>query len=282
MKTSEISVATAGAGSSGHAAIEALKGVTGIGYKHVTYDGGNPAVIATVSGEATVTTQLASEQAQMVRAKRLRPLAVLADTPLEIEGYGTVAPITDFEAIVIPDSGRNIGLIAPSLAFEEIVMTHDPKMLEKIEKASGRKNIRPITLLGGSTWNSIQTLESCERYCEDSVFVDGYFPDSPDPKVRDFVTAFRDATGAEPYLRETEAFDTAGLVKWVMTADAPKDRAALRAALLGMTSYVGATGKMRFEKSGEIDRELVILTIKREGHEGPVIRRWQREAAPGG
>ena len=30
---------------------------------HVTYDGGNPAVVATVSGEADATTQLAVEQA---------------------------------------------------------------------------------------------------------------------------------------------------------------------------------------------------------------------------
>ena len=51
-------------------------------YKHVTYDGGNPAVNATVAGETEVTTQLAVEQANMLRAKRLRPLAVLADKPL--------------------------------------------------------------------------------------------------------------------------------------------------------------------------------------------------------
>ena len=41
----------------------------------VTYDGGNPAVVATASGEADVTTQLAVEQADMIRGKRLRPLA---------------------------------------------------------------------------------------------------------------------------------------------------------------------------------------------------------------
>jgi tripartite-type tricarboxylate transporter receptor subunit TctC len=60
MQAKEVSVATAGAGSSGHAAIEGIKSAAGIKYKHVTYDGGNPAVIATVGGETEVTTQLAS------------------------------------------------------------------------------------------------------------------------------------------------------------------------------------------------------------------------------
>ncbi|MEM8855565.1 MAG: tripartite tricarboxylate transporter substrate-binding protein, partial [Pseudomonadota bacterium] len=46
MKDGRVTIATAGAGSSGHAAADALKGVVGGDYKHVTYDGGNPAVVA--------------------------------------------------------------------------------------------------------------------------------------------------------------------------------------------------------------------------------------------
>jgi tripartite-type tricarboxylate transporter receptor subunit TctC len=91
-----IPVATAGVNSSGHAAIEAIARATGTSYKHVTYDGGNPAVIATVSGETQVTTQLAAEQTDMIRAKRIRPLAVVGDKSLEIEGYGTIPPLSQF------------------------------------------------------------------------------------------------------------------------------------------------------------------------------------------
>ena len=87
-----MSVATAGVNSSGHAAHGGFARASA--HKHVTYDGGNPAVIAVVSGEAEVTTQLAVEQANMIRAKRLTPLAVLSDRALELEGYGTIAPIT--------------------------------------------------------------------------------------------------------------------------------------------------------------------------------------------
>jgi tripartite-type tricarboxylate transporter receptor subunit TctC len=74
--------------------MEAISRATGAKYRHVTYDGGNPAVVATVAGETEVTTQLAVEQAEMIRAKRLRPLASVSDKPVVIEGYGTIEPIT--------------------------------------------------------------------------------------------------------------------------------------------------------------------------------------------
>lgn len=103
-KPNAVSVATAGINSSGHAAIESFTRALNVTYKHVTYDGGNPAVIAVVSGEAEMTTQLAVEQANMIRAKRLNALAVLSDKPLELEGYGTIPPITASIAGYKPDA----------------------------------------------------------------------------------------------------------------------------------------------------------------------------------
>jgi tripartite-type tricarboxylate transporter receptor subunit TctC len=90
----QIKVATAGVTSGGHNAMEAISRATGVQYRHVTYDGGNPAVVATVSGETDLTTQLAVEQAEMIRGKRIRPLATVSDRPLELEGYGTIEPIS--------------------------------------------------------------------------------------------------------------------------------------------------------------------------------------------
>ena len=84
----------------------------GLTYKHVSYDGGNPAVIATVAGETEITTQLAVEQAQMIRGKRLRPLAVLSDKPLELEGFGTIPPITVVVAGFKPDANY-FGIFVP-------------------------------------------------------------------------------------------------------------------------------------------------------------------------
>jgi tripartite-type tricarboxylate transporter receptor subunit TctC len=90
----KIKVSSAGINSAGHSGIETIKKYTGISYKHITYDGGNPAVIAVVAGEAEVVTQLSSEETDMLKAGKLRALAVLDDNPLSIQGYGTVPPIT--------------------------------------------------------------------------------------------------------------------------------------------------------------------------------------------
>ena len=91
----QVSVATAGITSGGHNAMEAIARAVGVRYRHVTYDGGNPAVISTVSGETEVTTQLAVEQAEMIRGKRLRPLAAVGDKSIDIEGFGTIQPLSN-------------------------------------------------------------------------------------------------------------------------------------------------------------------------------------------
>ena len=111
-KPGQVSVGSAGINSSGHTAIEAFTKALGLTYKHVAYDGGNPAVISTVSGETEVTTQLAVEQASMLRGKRLRPLAVLSDKPLELEGVGTIPPITSTIQGYKPDANY-FGIFVP-------------------------------------------------------------------------------------------------------------------------------------------------------------------------
>src|SRR3954466_6668010 len=118
----KISVATAGVTSAGHNAMELIAKNTGVKYRHVTYDGGNPAVVATVSGEADVTTQLAVEQADMIRGKRLRPLATVSDKALELEGYGTIPPLS----ATIPGfnaPANYFGIFIPKGVPDEVVKT---------------------------------------------------------------------------------------------------------------------------------------------------------------
>ncbi|MBL27814.1 MAG: hypothetical protein CMM50_09745 [Rhodospirillaceae bacterium] len=134
-----VAIATAGATSAGHLAAESIAQAAGIEYRHVTYDGGNPAVIATVAGETEVTTQLAQEQVEMIRAGRIRPLAVLAEEPLEIPDYGTVPPITDW----LPDiklAKTEFGLFAPTDIPAEVKETMDMVWEEKIANSQALKD----------------------------------------------------------------------------------------------------------------------------------------------
>ncbi|MEP7058554.1 MAG: tripartite tricarboxylate transporter substrate binding protein [Caldimonas sp.] len=134
----KISVATAGVTSAGHNAMELIAKATGVKYRHVTYDGGNPAVVATVSGEADLTTQLAVEQADMIRGKRLRPIATVSDKPLELEGYGTIPPLSN----TIPGfsaPANYFGIFVPKGVPDEVVKTLEKIWVENISKSDALK-----------------------------------------------------------------------------------------------------------------------------------------------
>ncbi len=111
-KPGQVAVASAGVGSSGHTALEVFKNATGVTVRHVPYAGGNPAVVATVSGESNAVMQLSLEQADMIRAKKLRPLANTSDRALTISGYGEVPPVTKWYP-TFPLTGSHFGLMVP-------------------------------------------------------------------------------------------------------------------------------------------------------------------------
>ena len=137
-KPGAIPVATAGVTSAGHNAMELIAKATGVTYRHVTYDGGNPAVVATVAGEAEVTTQLAVEQADMIRGKRLRPLATVSDKPLELEGFGTIPPL----AATLPGftaPANYFGIFIPKGVPDDVVKTIEKAWADTISKSEAIK-----------------------------------------------------------------------------------------------------------------------------------------------
>jgi tripartite-type tricarboxylate transporter receptor subunit TctC len=116
----QVPVATAGQLSAGHNAMLAIQKYTGIQYKHVTYDGGNPAVIATVAGETEVVPQLAVEEADMLAGGKLRALAVLDNKPFELSRYGTIPPITNWIP-QFPSAPNYFGIWIPKDAPKEVI-----------------------------------------------------------------------------------------------------------------------------------------------------------------
>ena len=124
--------------SAGHNAMELITKATGVKYKHVTYDGGNPAVVATVSGETDVTTQLAVEQADMIRGKRIRPLATVSDKALDLEGFGSIEPLSKtvpgFKAPV-----NYFGIFIPKGVPDNVVKTMEKIWTDKMANNAALK-----------------------------------------------------------------------------------------------------------------------------------------------
>jgi len=111
-KTRNVAVASAGIGAGGHIAAETFAAQLKVKYNHVPYGGGNPAVVATVSGETEVVMQLSMEVADMLRAGKLRAIAVMDNKPLNISGVAEIPAITSFMP-GFPSVGFNFGLFIP-------------------------------------------------------------------------------------------------------------------------------------------------------------------------
>jgi tripartite-type tricarboxylate transporter receptor subunit TctC len=166
----QVRVATAGQSSAGHLAIEIIRKHQPFEYKHVTYDGGNPAVIATVAGETEVVTQLAVEQADMLRAGKLRALAVLSDQPLEIEGYGTIPPLTKW----IPNFDyppNYFGIWVPRGVPNEVVVTMNKVWRDKIAKS---EKLRKYAASRGAVFAPYYGMDALRRvipYIQNTAYV---------------------------------------------------------------------------------------------------------------
>ncbi len=140
MKIGDVTVGTAGVNSSGGMALAALNEAAGGGLtaRPVTYDGGNPAVIAAASGEVVATTQLAVEQAEMIRGGKIRPLAVLANEPLVIEGIDPIPPVTEWlpDMTIAPDY---FGILIPAGAPQEVYDAVDKAWAENVMTSEALK-----------------------------------------------------------------------------------------------------------------------------------------------
>lgn len=126
-------VATVGPNSSGGTALGAIAQAAGISPKQIVYDGGSPAILATVTGEAQATTQLAIEQAEMIRAGKLKPLATVGSTPLTI---GTVEIPSILEDLPnLPPSENLVGIYLPEGVPDEVVQTLQKVWVETLSKS---------------------------------------------------------------------------------------------------------------------------------------------------
>jgi tripartite-type tricarboxylate transporter receptor subunit TctC len=91
-----------------------------------------------VAGEADVTTQLAVEQADMIRGKRLRPLAAVSDKALELEGYGSIPPLSaTLPGFTAP--ANYFGIFIPKGVPDEVVKTVERIWNEQIVKSEALK-----------------------------------------------------------------------------------------------------------------------------------------------
>ncbi len=184
-------------------------------------------------------------------------------------------PVTDFDAVLVADFARNVKLIAPALAVEDVITaTCLPDEVKKIEKATGRKDLKPVQLLGGAAWGGEPSLYDTGpggsgRHVRCAVFVDGFYAGAARPETRRFADAFQRKYGGTPGILEAYAYDAVRLARAALDpgpgAAPVLTRAALRDGLAAVKGLKGATGDLTVGPRRVVEKELFFLTIDRDG-----------------
>jgi branched-chain amino acid transport system substrate-binding protein len=151
-------------------------------------------------------------------------------------------PIIEFDALFIPDYSDRIGLIAPQLAYYNVI---------------------GVTLLGTSAWNSPELVSEGGKYVDGSLFVDGFFKDSRNPRIKGFVQDFTNTFQSDPTILEAQAYDAMDLCVQVLTDQEIYSHRQMRDGLLGVMVFDGVSGLTSFDADGRPNKIPFILTVKK-------------------
>ncbi len=178
-------------------------------------------------------------------------------------------PVIDFDALFIPDQQRNVGLLAPALAVEDVITNAcDQRDLERIAKTLGytkTKDVKTVLLLGTSTWDDPNLVERGGKFVQCSIFVDGFYANSSRVGTQKFVKAFTEANGKAPNLLSAYGYDSGELVKAVIAQSKPTTRDAFREGLTKIKNLPGAGGPINVNGHNEAEHPMFFLTIDRNG-----------------
>ncbi len=177
----------------------------------------------------------------------------------------SLRPVVDFDVLFVPDYVDKVVMIAPALAFEDVILhTESHWHLERLKKSLGRDKLDMIYLLGGNGWDNPKVVEWAERYVQGAIFCDGFFLESSRPTTRLFVGKFKANFDRDPSIVEAHAYDAAMIFKSILTSGHPQDRAQFLRALGRVKDFDGATGRISFDSSGEVQKNLFLLTIEKD------------------
>jgi ABC-type branched-subunit amino acid transport system substrate-binding protein len=179
------------------------------------------------------------------RAKRLAPkaaaeLRAAADALLAPDG-SALPPYVDFEALFIPDSAGNVGLIAPHLAFQ---------------------NVLGVRLLGTSDWHDRRLLTLAGQHVDGAIFPSGFFAGSTQPQLMEFQAAYQRAFRKTPTYLAAQAFDATQLLVREILAGAD-ERGEVDARLRSGSLHAGVSGVIAIDAVGRVTKRPHLVGVER-------------------
>nr|WP_295901815.1 penicillin-binding protein activator [uncultured Bdellovibrio sp.] len=148
-------------------------------------------------------------------------------------------PVTDFDAIFIPDSVKAMGQISAMLSYNDV---------------------RNVKLLGTNLWNTKDVARRAGNFANNLLFVDSI---SPTAQTRSrFMNEYKSLYNEEPSLIEIQAYD-AGLILRQLIASGASSREELTQKLTSLKRFPGALGTLSMNAEREIERPVTPLTVEK-------------------
>ncbi len=173
-------------------------------------------------------------------AQRLKPTESVLAGGMTVDGSIVEKPAVDFDALFIPDALKNVELILPQLAY------HD---------------VEGMYLIGTNLWHHSELVKTCQQFIQQAIIPDGFFSESQNPDVQDFVRIFEDTFGEKPGFVEAVSYDTAVMLFQLLHRGVDS-RSALRDELIRIRDFPGITGKTSFTESGDALKKLYLLRVR--------------------
>ena len=145
-----------------------------------------------------------------------------------------------FDAVFIPGRAADAGLIAAQLNF------HDMK----------------VPFLGTNGWNVPDFARTADQSLDGAVFVDGFFADSPNPNVQDFVERYKKRFQTSPTLFALQGYEAARFVVEAVRKGATSGEA-VRDFLVSQPDLPALGGPAAFLPDGTLNRPLFLIQVKR-------------------
>jgi len=115
--------------------------------------------------------------------------------------------------------------------------------------------------LGGNGLNSPDLIRIGGKYSEGVIFVDGFFPSSENPILKEFVERYKVFFSKEPDIHSANSYDAARIILEIIKNGA-KNREDVKNGLLNLIDYNGVSGITTIQQSGDSEKTLYFLTVK--------------------
>lgn len=152
-----------------------------------------------------------------------------------------LSPVVDFDAIFIPDSSSEIGLILPQLAFYDV---------------------GDVYLIGTNLWHTEELISRAGKNASHAIIPDGFFAGSSEPEVQQFVRNYREIFEETPGFIEAISYDSANIVFDIIKRGNIENTGAFRDELFEVTDYKGVTGSTSFDDRGDTWKQLYLMKVQ--------------------